>query len=164
MVDGGFACGGSASAPCRTGSSERSHYMQCKRMDHEPPEALARWGWRYHHIGIPTKQVMPDERYLPAFRMYVSGFGTSPFGIEWMRFEEGSSVAPLIKAVPHPAFEVDDLDFELSHRDLKILTPPNPPSEGVRVAMIEYDGAPVELIEFSEERRMSPFGRHAPPD
>ncbi len=30
-----------------------------------------------------------------------------------------------------------------------MLTPPNPPSEGVRVAMVEIDGAPVELMEFT---------------
>ena len=55
----------------------------------------------------------------------------------------------LIKTVPHIAFEVDDLDLELSKHDLKVLTPPNSPGEGTRVAMIIHNGAPVELIEFN---------------
>jgi len=38
-------------------------------------------------MGIPTKEKMPNERYLPHLKMYVTGFETSPFGIEWMRFE-----------------------------------------------------------------------------
>ncbi len=120
------------------------------RQDHDLPEAIKEWGWKYHHIGIPTDIVMPDEKYLPQFRLYVSGFNTSPFGIEWMRFKKNSPIDPLIQSVPHIAFEVADLDFELSHRVFKIITHPNPPSEGVRVAMIEHNGAPIELIEFEK--------------
>lgn len=60
-----------------------------------------------------------------------------------------SLIHPLVQAIPHVDFEVVDLDYELSIRGLNVITPPNPPSEGVRVAMIEHNGAPVELIEFS---------------
>ncbi len=122
--------------------------MNTIRKDNELPESTEFWAWKYHHMGIPTKKRMPGERYLPQFKFYVSGFQNSPFGIEWMRFEEDSPVHPLIQAVPHIAFEVKDLDFELSTRGFRVLTPPNPPSEGVRVAMIEHNGAPIELIEF----------------
>ena len=80
--------------------------------------------------------------------MYVSGFETSPFGVEWMRFETGSPVHPLVKKVPHVAFEVKDIEAELQKHHLTILTPPNSPAEKVRVAMIEHNGAPIELIEF----------------
>ena len=58
-------------------------------------------------------------------------------------------VHELIQTVPHIAFVVEDLDFELATRGFTILTKPNPPSEGVRVAMIEHNGVPIELIEFS---------------
>ena len=54
-----------------------------------------------------------DETYLSRFKFYVSGFGSSPFGIEWMRFDSDSPVNELLKRVPHIAFEVDNLDFEL---------------------------------------------------
>jgi hypothetical protein len=43
---------------------------------------------------------------------------------------------------------IDDLDHELSIHDFKILTPPNSPSDFIRVAMVEHNGAPIELIEF----------------
>ncbi|HDR89369.1 MAG TPA: hypothetical protein ENN63_07055 [Bacteroidetes bacterium] len=112
---------------------------------------MEKWGWKYHHLGIPTDKVLPDEKYIPRFRFYVSGFETSPFGIEWMRFEKDSPIHHLVQTVPHVAFEVDDLDFELASRNLKIITEPNPPSEGVRVAMIEHNGVPVELIEFKKK-------------
>ncbi len=116
------------------------------RQDHELPDAVGTWGWRYHHLGIPTDVVRDDERYLEQFGMYVSGFESSPYGIEWMRFEDDSPVSELIRTVPHLAFEVDDLEAALEGK--QVLTPPNSPSDGVRVAMILHDGAPVELLQF----------------
>jgi hypothetical protein len=126
--------------------------MTKRRQDHEPPASIAEWGWKYHHLGIPTRTIMPDEIYLPQFRFYVSGFSTSPFGIEWMRFEKDSPVTKLIRTTPHIAFEVRDIDHEIKVHNLKVLTPPNSPVDGTRVAMIEHDGAPVELIEFENNR------------
>jgi hypothetical protein len=117
-----------------------------RRLDHEPPPVTARLGWRYHHIGIPTDRVRPGEDHLPQYGLFVSGFASSPFGIEWMRFEPGSPVHPLIRTVPHVAFEVDDLEAALEGQ--VVIGPPGSPSEGVRSAMIVHDGAPVELISF----------------
>jgi hypothetical protein len=121
------------------------------RLDHELAECIEQWGWKYHHLGIPTDKVMPNERYLPQFKFYVSGFETSPFGVEWMRFEADSPISPLTQSIPHLAFEVNDLDYELTNRNLNVIGDPNPPSEGVRVAMIEHNGAPIELIEFEKK-------------
>jgi hypothetical protein len=94
---------------------------------------------------------MPNEHYLPQFKFYVSGFGTSPFGIEWMRFEKDCTMHHLIQTVPHLAFEVDDIEYELATHQLKVLTPINQPANGIRVAMIEHNGAPIELIEFKRK-------------
>ncbi|WP_052670911.1 VOC family protein [Draconibacterium sediminis] len=125
--------------------------MNMLRKEHELPQALVEWGWKYHHLGIPTNEKMPGEKYLPQFKFFHSGFPTSPFGVEWMRFEKDSPIHPLIQKVPHLAFEVENLDCELTTRNLKVITPPNPPMEGIRVAMIEHNGAPVELIEFEKK-------------
>lgn len=121
------------------------------RHDDEPPASVAKWGWKFHHIGIPTKRKMPDEVYVSQFKFYVSGFSSSPFGIEWMRFEKDSPINKLIQSVPHIAFEVEDLEYELTEHDLNIITEPNAPAPGIRVAMIEHNGAPVELIEFEKK-------------
>jgi len=125
--------------------------MDTSRLDFELPLAVEKWGWKYHHLGIPTGIVMPGEKYLPQFKLYVSGFSTSPFGVEWMRFEDDSPIHPLIKRVPHIAFKVDDLEKELRTRGLKMITEPNQPAEGITVAMIDHNGAPIELIEFRVE-------------
>lgn len=124
--------------------------MKYLRQDFEPPEAISEWGWQFHHIGIPTTEEMAGEKYLSKFKFYVSGFNASPFGVEWMRFEKDSPINSLIQQVPHIAFEVKNLDFELETHKFKIITLANSPDEGVRVAMIEHNGAPVELIEFAK--------------
>ena len=124
------------------------NYMIKFRSEKELPEAVEQWGWKFHHLGIPTKKKMPGERYLPQYKFFVSGFDTSPFGIEWMRFETDSPVSELIQSVPHLAFEVEDLDFELAERGLRVLSEPESPSNGIRVAMVEHNGAPVELLEY----------------
>ena len=123
------------------------------RLEHEMPESVADWGWKFHHLGIPTKIKMPDEQYIPQLKFYVSGFSTSPFGIEWMRFEADSPFGELIKTVPHLAFVVDDLEYEIATRDLNVITKSNYPSEGIKVAMIEHNGAPIELMEFDKNKK-----------
>ena len=57
-----------------------------------------------------------------------------------------------IQTVPHIAFEVEGFDFELDNRNLKILTALNVPVDGTRAAMIEHNGAPIELIEFETNK------------
>ena len=124
--------------------------VRTKREDHEPPSVIAEMGWRYHHLGIPTDVPKPGERYLEHLKIHVSGFDTSPYGIEWMRFDPDCPVSELVRTIPHIAFEVDDLDSALKGKE--VLSPPGSPSQGVRAAMIIHNGAPVELIEFRRKR------------
>lgn len=121
-----------------------------RRRDDELPEVSAKRGWRYHHLGIPTGERRDGERYLPALKVYVSGFDSSPYGLEWMRFEDDSPVDDLIRRMPHIAFEVDDIEKELE--EMGLVATVTSPSEGVRVAMIIEDGIAVELIEFDRDR------------
>jgi hypothetical protein len=123
--------------------------MRPERQAHEQPFAVAGLGWRFHHLGIPTTVPHPGEVHLPHLKIHVAGFETSPFGIEWMRFDPDCPVHELVRTVPHLAFEVDDLEAALAGRS--VISPTSSPSPGVRVAMIEDGGAPVELMEFSKK-------------
>lgn len=122
--------------------------MHSKRSEKAPPLAIDEWGWKYHHLGIPTHEKRDGERYIAHLKFYVSGFESSPFGVEWMRFEADSPMPELVKTVPHLAFEVENLDQELQRSELNLLVPPNAPSDGIKVAMVEHNGAPIELMEF----------------
>ena len=103
---------------------------------------------KYHHIGIPTNKPIKGEVYLKEYKVYHCGYDKSEYGIEWMRFEDDSPITELIRTVPHIAFEVDDLDAEIQGK--KIIGEVTSTSEGVRIAMIIDNGAPVELLEFKK--------------
>ncbi|MCK4651089.1 GNAT family N-acetyltransferase [Candidatus Babeliales bacterium] len=120
-----------------------------KRLKHEPPAVIAERGWHYHHLGIPYTEPRPGETHYEHLKVYVSGFETSPYGIEWMRFEKDCTVPDIVRKVPHVAFEVDNLDEALKGKE--ILLEPGSPSGGVRSAMIIHNGAPIELIEFKDK-------------
>jgi len=105
---------------------------------------------KYQHLGIPTTVKHKGETYLPQFKMYVSGYETSPYRIQWMRFEQDSPLPELVKTIPHVAFEVDDLPQALIGK--QVLIEPNSPSIGVTVAFIIDDGAPVELLQIQSHQ------------
>jgi hypothetical protein len=85
---------------------------------------------------------------LKHLKLFVVSHEKSEFGVEWMRFEADAAVPDLVRQIPHVAFEVADLASELAGRE--ILIPPNSPSVGVRVAFIVENGAPIELLEFTD--------------
>ena len=120
--------------------------MSQMRQPSDAPAAVARDGWQFHHVGIPRSDCHPNERHIERLGIHVRGFDTSPYGIEWMRFDPECDVPELVRTVPHVAFVVPDLDEALAGK--QILIAPNEPSPGVRVAFIVDDGAPVELLEF----------------
>lgn len=101
---------------------------------------------KYHHLGIPTNKKLPDEIHLPHLKMYVSGYGKNPYGVEWMRYEDDAPYPELVKTVPHVAFEVDDLDEAIKNKH--VIIQPNSPSPGVLVAFIEDNGAPIEFLQI----------------
>ena len=101
---------------------------------------------KYHHLGIPTSEKRPGEVHLEHLGIFVSGYGKSPYNIEWTRYEEDAPYPEIVKTVPHVAFEVDDLERELEGK--KVIIEPNSPRSGVTVAFIEDNGAPVEFLQI----------------
>ena len=106
----------------------------------------AHLNYRYHHMGIPVTEERPGEHYSSKFKMYTSG-GEDPggFRVQFHRFDPGSSLHPLIQSKPHVAFQVDDLEAAIEGEVL--LLDPYEPFEGFKVAIIEDDGVPIELVE-----------------
>jgi len=100
---------------------------------------------RYHHIGIPTKEKLKDEIHLEHLKIYVSGYGQNPYGVEWVRYEEDADYPDIVKNVPHVAFEVGDI--EEATRGKHVIIQPNSPSPGIIVAFIEDNGAPIEFLQ-----------------
>ena len=106
---------------------------------------------RFNHIGIPTAEAFDGEISLPHLRLTCSDHQSNPYGIQWMRYWDDAPYPELVKSVAHVAFEVDDLDVAIENQH--VIIAPNSPSAGVRVAFINVQGAPVELMQIDHERR-----------
>ncbi len=103
---------------------------------------------KFNHIGIPVTGRFEGEIDLHHLKITVSDHENNPYGIQWQRYWDDAPYPELVKTVTHVAFEVDDLDAELKGK--KIIIEPNSPSKGLRVAFIEVNGAPVELMEYDK--------------
>jgi hypothetical protein len=101
-------------------------------------------GYRFHHTGIPTDRIRPNERYSANFKMYTSDH-EGDFRIQFHRFEKDSPLHPIIKNNPHIAFQVDNLEDSIKGKE--ILLAPYEPIKRYKVAIINDKGIPVELIE-----------------
>jgi hypothetical protein len=105
---------------------------------------------KFNHLGIPTKNEFEGEIDLPHLKMTVSDHENNPYGIQWQRYWDNAPYPELVKTVPHVAFVVEDLHKEIEGKN--VIIQPNSPSEGLIVAFIEVNGAPVELMEYESKR------------
>jgi hypothetical protein len=106
---------------------------------------------KFQHVGLPTTGRFDGEIPLPHLKVTVSDHKNNPFGIQWQRYWDDAPYPELVKTVAHVAFEVDDLHAALQGQ--KVIIEPNSPSEGVMVAFIEVNGAPVELLQIDHDLR-----------
>jgi len=101
--------------------------------------------YEFHHLGVPTQEVKPNERYSAQFGMYTSDADCKLLHVQWHRFEADSCLDPVLRTLPHPAFKVSDLAAAMEGHN--VLLTPYEPIEGFRVAIIEDGGFPIELIQ-----------------
>jgi len=101
---------------------------------------------KFNHIGIPVTGKFEGEIDIPHLKMSVSDHENNPYGIQWQRYWDGAPYPELVKTVPHVAFIVENLQEEIAGK--KVIIEPNSPSDGLVVAFIEVNGAPVELMEY----------------
>lgn len=103
---------------------------------------------KFNHVGIPTTDKFEGEIDLPHLKMTVSDHENNSYGIQWQRYWQDAPYPEQVKSVPHVAFVVDDLAAELKGQ--KVIIEPNSPSEGLIVAFVEVNGAPVELMQYDD--------------
>jgi len=107
--------------------------------------------YRYNHIGIPTTKKLQNEEYLPEYDVYHSGYRENEFNVEWMRYGKKCKLPDIVKKLPHVAFEVDDIYEAIKGR--KVIIKPNSPIEGIIVAFVLVNNAPIEFIQFATNRK-----------
>jgi len=101
---------------------------------------------KFHHLGIPVKEKMPDMGYFASIKCW----GTDPEAthgrVEYLFFEEGSPMAEAVMTDSHVAFVVDDLDKEIAGKEC-VYGPTELP-EGVKIAFFYVDGCLTEYCQM----------------
>ncbi len=108
--------------------------------------------YRYDHVGIPTVTKLKNEIYLKDYDVYISGYNENEFNIEWMRYGEKCTIPKIVKELAHVAFEVDYIYDAIN--DHEVIIEPNSPTEGVIVAFILVNGAPIELMQYTNRAKV----------
>ncbi|MCX7056389.1 MAG: hypothetical protein NTZ79_04135 [Proteobacteria bacterium] len=101
---------------------------------------------KFHHLAIPTKEMRDGETHrLDLGYSYVPG-STNRYGIEWIRFHQGTRLPQLLQANAHVAFEVHSI-AEISEGE-HVIVEPFEEQPGVTAAYIELLDFPVKLMEI----------------
>jgi hypothetical protein len=100
--------------------------------------------YEFHHFGIPLQDGNTDGVFSEKAGMYTVD-NPGKFRIQWHRFTDDSPLHPLLKSVPHVALKVDNLQRAIEGEE--IILGPYEPIDDYFVAVINDNGAPVELIQ-----------------
>ena len=103
------------------------------------------FNFEFHHMGIPTNEVKPGERYSEKFKMYTTDSISDKYRVQFHRFAKDSPIHPLIKTMPHIAYKVSDICEAIAEEE--VILDLYEPFSGFKVAMIAKNGVPIEFIE-----------------
>lgn len=100
---------------------------------------------KYSHIGIPTTEDKGWDGFYAPGKIHYTDFEKDPFKIEWVKFDSDSPMPEMMRTMPHIAYQVDNIEEAIEGKEILVET--FSPGEGVRVAFIKHNGAPVEFME-----------------
>lgn len=99
----------------------------------------------FDHIGIPTSERHPGEKYVEETKVWITDPAAHPQKIEYLRFEPDTPVTGPVREMPHIAFRVDDLDRAMEGEE--VLLGPFRPTRTLRVVFTYKEGAVYEYME-----------------
>lgn len=102
---------------------------------------------QFHHIGIITDQVQPNEIFVEATRVNITDPAAHPGRVEYLRYEADSQLTGPVREMPHIAYKVPSLAAEMQGRE--VVLGPFEAMENVQVVFVMIDGALHEFIEFT---------------
>jgi hypothetical protein len=102
----------------------------------------------FDHIGIPVAEKRPAMRFLESKRLWLTNPADHPFRVEFLWYEPDSPENEFIRATPHVAYSVENLDDAMN--GYRVLAEPFDVFGEVRVSFVEVDGAPVEFVQRYE--------------
>ena len=78
------------------------------------------------------------QYYLPGYDLYHSGYEENEFNIEWMHYGEKRTLPDVVA------------DVYEAIKGREVIIEPNSPAEGIIVAFVLINDAPVEFIQFTD--------------
>ena len=107
---------------------------------------------KFDHVGIPTTEKKPGEKFVEATRVWITEAYDHPFRVEWLRFEPDSPVTGPLHDLPHIGYRVDSAE-EIVERSkgMKVLLEPFDVGFAVAGFYQTEDGASIEFVWYREE-------------
>lgn len=102
----------------------------------------------FHHIGIPVGEKTPDMVYYQSIKCWATDPESTAGRIEYIFFEEGTTITEPVLSQPHVAFRVDNLAEQIKDKTC-VLGPIKLP-EGVEVAFFYVNGCLTEYHQVLE--------------
>ena len=104
----------------------------------------------FDHVGIPCSEAQPDETFVEATRVWVTNPRQHPQNIEYLRYEDDSTVTGPLRDQPHVAYRVPKgtLEALMAAGDEVLLEPWEAQKDVVRVGFVLKDGACIEYMEY----------------
>ena len=104
--------------------------------------------YEFSHIGIPTTEEKDWDGFYEPGKIHYTEFDKDEYNIEWVKFDKDSPMPELMRTTPHVAYFVPNMENALLNKEILVET--FSPGEGVRVAFIIHNGAPVEFMEIKD--------------
>ncbi|WP_068475460.1 VOC family protein [Saccharicrinis aurantiacus] len=104
--------------------------------------------YKFSHVGIPTAENKKWDGFYEPGKIHYTDFANDAFNIEFIQCDADSNMPEMFQNVPHVAYEVDNIEAALEGKEILVET--FSPGEGVRVAFIVHNGAPVEFMEIAK--------------
>ena len=102
---------------------------------------------KYNHFGVRASTKQDNESYYEDIKVYATSPDDHPYGVEFLRFEEGCPLPEEIQTMNHAAFEVEDIAEAM--KGYKVIMEPFDVTENLRCAFIMDDNALIELMQIS---------------
>jgi hypothetical protein len=101
---------------------------------------------KYLHVGIPVTNKKPGMAWYEDMKAWIGNPEDNDFGIEYLRFEEGTPFPEIMHKNPHFAIEVNDAQPYVDDAD-QVIFGPMPLSEEMTITFIIKDDTIFELCE-----------------
>ncbi|MDD4516730.1 hypothetical protein [Massilibacteroides sp.] len=100
----------------------------------------------FNHVGIITTEKKEGAMFNEGLGVWLTDYSKSPNKIEYLKFEPGSCMPPLVQENGHIAYTVPCLETAL--KDAKVIFGPAVCDEHLTIAFIEEEGLAIELMEI----------------